>query len=84
MRYEVSVRVMPLEELLDPQGKAIGDLLKGQGFDKVSGFRAGKHYQFELEASDEDAARQVVNRVCSTVLSNPVMEGFEFKLRPRS
>jgi len=43
--------------------------------------RIGKHIVLHLEAASEDVARQMVNALCAGLLSNPVMEGFEYTLR---
>ncbi|WP_315820705.1 phosphoribosylformylglycinamidine synthase subunit PurS [Paraflavitalea speifideaquila] len=42
MTYNVQVTVMPLKELLDPQGKAVMGGLQNLGLNKVQDVRVGK------------------------------------------
>lgn len=72
---------MPLKALLDPQGKAVGMTMHNIGFNEVSNVRIGKHITLEIEASTKDLALERVNEACSKILSNPVMEGFEYSVK---
>lgn len=80
MKFLAEIDVMPLKALLDPQGKAVNATLKGIGHGNVSGVRIGKHVNLEIEATNKETALEQVTEICSKVLSNPVMEGFDFKL----
>lgn len=80
MKFLAEINVMPLKALLDPQGKAVNSTLKGIGHNNVSGVRIGKHINLEIETPDKETALEQVTEICSKVLSNPVMEGFDFKL----
>ncbi|MCB8963624.1 MAG: phosphoribosylformylglycinamidine synthase subunit PurS [Bacteroidales bacterium] len=80
MKFQAEINVMPLKALLDPQGKAVNATLHGIGYAEVSGVRIGKHVNLEIEAPSKEAAIEKVTDICSKVLSNPVMEGFEFHL----
>lgn len=61
---------------LDPQGQAVGRGLRSLGHTGVTDVRVGKHLRVRLEASDLDAARTEVERMCRELLANPVMETF--------
>lgn len=80
MKFLAEINVMPLKALLDPQGKAVNATLQRIGHENVSRVRIGKHINLELEAPDRESAIKQVTEVCSKVLSNPVMEGFDFHL----
>jgi len=82
MKYRADINVMPLKELLDPQGKAVLHGLDSLNLRNVSNVRIGKHIMVELEANGEDEARQQVETACKKLLANPVMEYFEFNLTP--
>lgn len=82
MLFKVEVNVMPLPELLDPQGKAVEGVMHTQGYSSVSSVRVGKHVQMEVEADDEGQARRIAGDLCAGILSNPVMECFEFSVNP--
>lgn len=80
MKFHAEITVMPLKALLDPQGKAVNATLHGIGYNEVSNVRIGKHVNLEIEAATKEAAIEKITDICSKVLSNPVMEGFEFHL----
>jgi len=80
MKYTAEIDVMPLEALLDPQGKAVGSGLKNMGINNLSGIRVGKHITLQVEADDEAAAKAAVEEACTKLLANPVMEYFRFTL----
>ncbi len=52
-----------------------------ESFDGVKGVRVGKSIRFEIEASDEAAARAEVDDMCARFLTNPVIEDAEVSLR---
>ena len=43
MKYTVQVKVMPLKELLDPQGKAVLGGLQNLGLSTIQDVRIGKN-----------------------------------------
>jgi phosphoribosylformylglycinamidine synthase subunit PurS len=77
MKYSVQVHVMPLKELLDPQGKAVLGGLKNLGLAAVEDVRVGKHITLQVEASSEDEAKTIAEEASKKLLANPVMEYFE-------
>ena len=77
MIYTVQVTVMPLKELLDPQGKAVVGGLKNLGLDAISDIRIGKNIQLQVEAEDADKAKSLAEEAARKLLANPVMEYFE-------
>ncbi|MCX6206042.1 MAG: phosphoribosylformylglycinamidine synthase subunit PurS [Bacteroidetes bacterium] len=80
MIYNVQIKVMPLKDLLDPQGKAVMGGLKNLGITTVSDVRVGKHITLAVEAASEEAAKQVAQDACQKLLANPVMEFFEIEM----
>ena len=77
MTYTVQVTVMPLKELLDPQGKAVMGGLNNLGLNKVQDVRIGKNITLQIDAATPDAAKQVAEDAAKKLLANPVMEYFE-------
>ena len=71
---------MPLKALLDPQGKAVTNSMKNLGFKEVSNVRVGKHISLEIEADSEAEAGKRVEETCRKILSNPIIEGYDFTL----
>ena len=48
MIYTAQIKVMPLKELLDPQGKAVTHSLKNIGLAAIENVRIGKHISMEV------------------------------------
>lgn len=80
MTYHVQINVMPLKDLLDPQGKAVLGGLENLGIKAVSDVRIGKHITMEIEAESGEAAKQTAELTATKLLANPVMEYFEIEL----
>ncbi|MBA7585018.1 Phosphoribosylformylglycinamidine synthase subunit PurS [subsurface metagenome] len=81
MKFIVEINVMPLKALLDPQGKAVSQSMKNIGFNEISNVRIGKHITLEIESESKEKALERVNEACNRILSNPIMEGYEYILR---
>lgn len=79
-RMRARVLVYPRREILDPQGKAIGAALDRMGYGEVDQVRAGKTFTIELHASDDAAARDRLEEMCSRLLANPIVEDYTFTL----
>ncbi len=77
MQFQVQIKVMPLKDLLDPQGKAVLGGLHNLGLNGVEDVRVGKHITLQIEAADEAAARSVAEEASKQLLANAVMEYFE-------
>ena len=77
MTYSVEVKVMPLKELLDPQGKAVMGGLQNLGLSGVEDVRVGKNITIRLNAGSADEAKQMAEEASKKLLANPVMEYFE-------
>lgn len=76
-RWAARVRVMPRPEILDPQGKAISSALGRLGFADVGDVRAGKSFDLVLAAGDRESAEQQLERMCTELLANPIIEDYE-------
>ncbi len=77
MIFSVEVKVMPLKDLLDPQGKAVMSGLQNLGLPAVSDVRIGKNIQLQIEANNQSEAIAVAEEAAKKLLANPVMEVFE-------
>jgi phosphoribosylformylglycinamidine synthase subunit PurS len=80
MTYNVQIKVMPLKELLDPQGKAVLGGLQNLGLNKVADVRIGKHITLQVDASSETEAKQLAEEASKKLLANPVMEFYEIEM----
>ncbi len=81
MKFAAEINIMPLKEILDPQGKAVSGGLKNMGLGEIKQVRIGKHIQLELEAESEEIARQKVEEACKKLLANLIMESFEYSIK---
>jgi len=77
MTYTVQIKVMPLKELLDPQGKAVMGGLQNLGLSGIEDVRVGKNITLQLNAASEEQAKQMAEEASKKLLANPVMEYFE-------
>jgi len=80
MTYTVQVKVMPLKELLDPQGKAVMGGLQNLGLNNVNDVRIGRNITLQVEATTPEQAKQVAEEASKQLLANPVMEYFEISV----
>lgn len=80
MSYTALINIMPLKELLDPQGKAVMGGLKNLGLNTIQDVRIGRHITLQVEADDPETARQMAEQACQKLLANPVMEYFEIQI----
>jgi phosphoribosylformylglycinamidine synthase subunit PurS len=78
--HRFAVNVSPKPGILDPQGRAVEGSLGHLGIDGVSGVRVGRRIELTVTASDEEAARAVVERLASELLANPLIEVCEIEL----
>lgn len=75
--YTVQIKVMPLKDLLDPQGKAVMSGLKNLGLNGVEDVRIGKNVTLQIDADTPEKAKQIAEDASKKLLANPVMEYFE-------
>lgn len=78
MKYLAKINILPLAELLDPQGKAVKLGLSNLNLSAIHDVRVGKHVTLELEAANEGEANEMVESACRKLLVNRVMEQFHF------
>ena len=66
--------------VLDPQGQAIGNALRGLGFSGVDEVRQGKLIELDLADTDPALARARVEDMCRQLLANPVIENYAIEI----
>jgi len=76
----VTVLVRPKEGILDPQGEAVQGSLRKLGF-AVGGARIGRLVDLEVDAPSPSEARSQVERMCTELLANPLIESFEIEVK---
>ena len=82
MIFTVQIKVMPLKDLLDPQGKAVLGGLQNLGLNNISDVRIGKHIDLQIEAGNKENALATAEDAAKKLLANPVMEIYEIEVTP--
>ena len=80
MAYQIEIRVVPRQGILDPQGKAVHGALTTLGFDGVGEVHVGRLIRIELDAPDADEAQQRAVAMCRQLLANPVTEDYDVQV----
>lgn len=77
MIYNASVKIMPLDGLLDPQGKAVMGGLDNLQIAGIKDVRVGKQITLQIDAANKEDAEAIATRAAKELLANQVMEKFE-------
>ena len=80
MIFSAEIKVMPLKELLDPQGKAVMTGLQSLGIENITDIRIGKHINLQIEATTKEHAFSIAEEASKKLLANAVMEHFEIEI----
>lgn len=80
MEFKAAIDIMPLEALLDPQGKAVTSSMKNLGLNEITNVRIGKHITLYVSAESKQQAQTKVEEACKRLLCNPIMEQYHFNL----
>ena len=80
MKYLAKIDIMPLKELLDPQGKTVEKNLPNLEIHGVSNVRIGKRIELTVDAPDQSSAESIIENACKKLLANVIMESYHFEL----
>lgn len=75
----VGVKILPKNEVLDTQGRAVESTLKNHNR-PVGQARVGKYVQLDIDAKDEATALARAKEITEFVLYNPLIETFELEV----
>ena len=75
------IRITLKNGVLDPQGKAIQNVLSALGISGVEDMRQGKYIEVQLSETSEDRAKETVERMCKDLLANGVIENYAYELQ---
>jgi phosphoribosylformylglycinamidine synthase len=79
MKAKVYVTLKP--GVLDPQGKAIHHSAELMGYNAIADIRQGKYFEIAIDPdTDEQAARESVEKIANDVLANPVIEEYRVEI----
>lgn len=82
MKFKAEIDIMPLDALLDPQGKAVSNSMTNIGLPEIEGVRIGKHIRLFIEAENQTVAEEKVDVACKKLLANQIMESYKFEVTP--
>jgi len=78
---KISIIVTVKKEVLDPQGKVVGQTLKNMGYKNIINVRQGKYFDIELEETDKEKAKKIAEEICKKLLTNIVIENYTINLK---
>ena len=78
---KISATVTLKKEVLDPQGKVVGQTLKNMGYNNIINVRQGKYFDIELDETDKEKAKKVAEEICKKLLTNIVIEDYTINLK---
>ena len=76
MEFEVLVQLK--SEVLDPEARAIKDVLLSQGVSGIDGVTVAKRYVLVLRENEAEAEKKV-EAIASEYLSNPVSQTYKIR-----
>ena len=69
------------KDVLDPQGKVVGQTLKNMGYENIINVRQGKYFEIEINESDKEKAKQIAEETCKKLLTNVVIEDYTISFK---
>ena len=73
---KISATVTLKKDVLDPQGKVVSQTLKNMGYKNIINVRQGKYFEIELNESDKEKAKKIVEEISKKLLTNIVIEDY--------
>ena len=62
------------QDVLDPQGKVVGQTLKNMGYQNIISVRQGKYFEIQLDETNKEKAKKIVEEIAQKLLTNIVIE----------
>jgi len=78
---KISAIVTLKKDVLDPQGKVVNQTLKNMGYTNITDIRQGKHFEIEINETDKEKAKKIVDEICKKLLTNVVIEEYTIDLK---
>ena len=77
MKFAVTITLK--NDVLDPQGKVVGQTLKNIGISNLNSIRQGKFFEIDLDENDSKKGEMKVKEMCEKLLANQIIEDFQIK-----
>ena len=78
---KISAVVTLKKDVLDPQGKVISQTLKNMGYNNIASVRQGKFFEIELNETDKEKSKKIVDEICKKLLTNEVIEDYTINFK---
>ena len=73
---KISATVTLKKDVLDPQGKVVEKTLKNMGYSNIGSVRQGKYFEIEINESNKENAKKIIEEICNKLLTNMVIEDY--------
>ena len=77
MKFSVTVTLK--KDVLDPQGKVVGQTLKNMGIKNLNQVRQGKFFEIDVTEKHSLKAEIQIKEMCEKLLANQIIEDFKIK-----
>ena len=77
---KISAIVTLKKDVLDPQGKVVEQTVKNMGYTDIINIRQGKYFEIELNESDKEKAKKIIEDVSKKLLTNVVIEDYKINI----
>ena len=77
---KISAIVTLKKDVLDPQGKVVSQTIKNMGYNNIVNVRQGKFFEIELNETDKEKAKKIIEEICKKLLTNTIIEDFKINL----
>tara|TARA_Y100001970_G_scaffold205487_1_gene250214 strand:+ start:796 stop:1038 length:243 start_codon:yes stop_codon:yes gene_type:complete len=75
LKFAVTITLK--KDVLDPQGKVVGQTLKNMGINNLNSIRQGKFFEIDMNETDSIKAESQVKEMCEKLLANQIIEDFK-------
>jgi phosphoribosylformylglycinamidine synthase subunit PurS len=78
---KISAIVTLKKDVLDPQGKVVGQTLKNMGYKKIKNVRQGKYFEIEIDEDNKEKGKIIIEEMCHKLLANVVIEDYKIEFK---
>ena len=75
MKFSIIVTLK--KDVLDPQGKVVQNTLVNLGMNSLKSIRQGKHFEIEINETDQKVAESKIEEICKKLLVNLIIEDYK-------
>ena len=78
--FEVKITIDLKPTVNNPEGLTIKSSLENLGFSNLNSVRVGKNIVIKIDSANKDEVISQVEEMCKKLLSNPIIEQYEFEI----